>query len=126
MRILITGITGFVGGHLVEALLPAGHTLVGVSRQGWPAGLTRLAGRAELHTAELADDEQVEAIVRQARPDWVIHLAGYANTGKSFDEPDRCWADNLDATRSLYDAIARTEVRPRIPHPGSSLGDYDA
>src|SRR5262245_215571 len=120
MRILVTGITGFVGGHLVEAL-PAGHTLVGVSRQGWPPGLAHLADRAELHTAELADGGRVEAIVRQARPDWVIHLAGYANTGGSFREPDRCWADNLAATRSFYDAIARTDVRPRILFASTGL-----
>src|SRR5579884_658455 len=115
MRILITGITGFVGGHLVEALVSAGgHTLAGISRQAnWPAPLAHLAGAAELHAAELADGGRVEAVLRQFRPDWLIHLAGYANTGASFREPDRCWADNLGATRSLYDAVARTDLRPR-------------
>src|SRR4051794_40109396 len=105
MRILITGITGFVGGHLVERLVAAGgHTLSGVSRQPeWPAGLTPLAGSAEVHAAELADGPRVEEVLRQVRPDWVFHLAGYANTNGSFREPDRCWADNLTATRSLYD-----------------------
>ena len=50
MRILITGITGFVGGHLVEAL-PAGHTLTGVSRNAdWPAGLAHLAGPSDTST----------------------------------------------------------------------------
>ena len=75
MRILITGITGFVGGHLVEAL-PAGHTLTGVSRNAdWPAGLAHLAGRAELHAAELADGDRVEQIVRAARPRWTCSSA---------------------------------------------------
>lgn len=116
MRILITGITGFVGGHLVETLVSAGgHTLMGLSRQAaWPARLAHLAGAADLHALELVDGARVEALIRQIRPEWVIHLAGYANTGGSFREPDRCWADNLSATRSLYDAIARTDVRPRI------------
>ena len=49
-----------------------------------------------------------------ARPDWVVHLAGYANTGKSFHEPDQCWADNLDATRSLYDGILQARLTPRV------------
>src|SRR4051812_5015617 len=110
MRILITGITGFVGGHLVERLVAAGgHVLFGIGRQAeWPDGLRHLAGAAEVHAAELADGPRVEAVVRQTRPDWVLHLAGYANTGGSFREPDRCWSDNLTATRSLYDAVARS------------------
>ena len=121
MRILITGITGFVGGHLVE-VLAGRHTLIGVGRNGgWPAALAHLDGRAELHTAELADGPRVETLVRQTRPDWVIHLAGYANTGGSFREPEKCWADNLAATRSLYDAVVRSDVRPRILFASTGL-----
>jgi GDP-4-dehydro-6-deoxy-D-mannose reductase len=123
MRILITGITGFVGGHLVEALVSTGgHALAGVSRDtAWPAALSHLAGAAELHAADLLDGRRVEEVVRQVRPEWLFHLAGYANTGASFREPDRCWRDNLDATRSLYDAIARTDVRPRILYASTGL-----
>lgn len=116
MRILITGITGFVGGHLVEALVSAGgHVLSGVSRQGkWPAALSHLHGKAALHEAELADSTCLDDVLRRSEPEWVFHLAGYANTGASFREPDRCWSDNLTATRLLYDAIARSQLRPRI------------
>ena len=131
MRILITGVTGFVGGHLVEALLAepgAGHEIVGLSRRGeWPAPLAHLAGSVRLHAAELSDGPAVERIIRDARPDWVFHLAGYANTGKSFREPGPCWADNLDATRTFYDVIGRTDVRPRILFASTGLvyGDPD-
>src|SRR5687767_13826538 len=110
MRILITGISGFVGGHLVEALVSAGgHALAGVVRQDSqllahpPADFHP---SVELHTGDLHDGKRVEEVVRGVKPEWVFHLAGYANTGGSFREPDRCWADNLAATRSLYDAIA--------------------
>ena len=107
MRILISGITGFVGGHLVEALAGS-HALAGISRRPKPNI------PAELFTGELTDTARVEEIVRAFQPEWLIHLAGYANTGGSFKEPEACWRDNLTATRSLYDAITRTELRPRI------------
>jgi GDP-4-dehydro-6-deoxy-D-mannose reductase len=115
MRIVITGITGFVGGHLVESLVPQGHVLFGLSRRGiWPAPLAHMAGKVELLATDLADSARVEAVLQKARPDWVIHLAGYANPGRSFQEPDRCWHDNLTATRAFYDALARTGQRPRL------------
>ena len=91
MRILITGIAGFVGGHLVEALAGA-HTLAGISRKP----------NQDIFTGELTDTARVDAIVRAFQPEWLIHLAGYANTGGSFKEPEACWRDNLTATRSLW------------------------
>lgn len=123
MRILITGITGFVGGHLAEALAAAGgHTLTGISRaNGWPPGLGHLTPAVELHEADLLHGPRLEEFIRRSRPEWVFHLAGYANTGASFREPDRCWEDNLTATRSLYDAIARTDIRPRILYASTGL-----
>ncbi len=129
MRILITGITGFVGGHLVEQLLAGGrHEITGVARQAaWPRDLAHFDGKAELHALDLNDGDATEAVLRAAKPDWVFHLAGYANTGGSFREPARCWADNLDATRSLYDAVGRAGVTPRVLFVSTGLvyGDPD-
>lgn len=122
MKVLITGITGFVGGHLAERLAGGGHTLAGVGRAGaWPGRLEHLAGIAELHEADLLDGPRVEAVLKAVRPDWLFHLAGYANTGGSFREPGACWRDNLDATRTLYDAVGRSGVRPRILYVSTGL-----
>jgi GDP-4-dehydro-6-deoxy-D-mannose reductase len=122
MRILITGMTGFVGGHLVECLVPRGDALYGFCRNGtWPAALAHLSGKAELLPGELTDTARLEAVINHARPEWLIHLAGYANPGRSYLEADQCWTDNLTGTRSLYDAIARTALRPRILYVSTGL-----
>jgi GDP-4-dehydro-6-deoxy-D-mannose reductase len=76
---------------------------------------------AELLPGELADGSRVEAVLQHSRPDWVIHLAGYANPGRSYQEQEQCWHDNLTATRSLYDAISRTPFRPRILYVSTGL-----
>jgi GDP-4-dehydro-6-deoxy-D-mannose reductase len=123
MRVLVTGITGFAGGHLAEALLAAGGAEVhGVARHGaWPEESRHLAGRLVLHACDLADRARLTAVLAEVRPERVYHLAGYAHVGQSLKEPDAAWAGNLGATRSLYQALADWGGRPRVLYVGSGL-----
>jgi GDP-4-dehydro-6-deoxy-D-mannose reductase len=123
MRILVTGATGFAGGHLIEALLSRGDDcVVGLSRQAdWPDVWTHLAGRVELRECDVCGGAALEAILREVQPERIYHLAGYADVGRSFQEPEAAWAGNLTATRSLYDAVARWGGQPRILFVGSGL-----
>lgn len=123
MRVLITGVTGFVGGHLAEELRAAGrYTLFGAARRAdGIAPRPHSTAGVDLRAVDLLDTTEVERLLRDVRPDWVFHLAGYANTGKSFVEPDRCWADNLTATRSLYDAVHRSGSKPRVLFTSTGL-----
>lgn len=116
MRVLITGVTGFIGGHLVEHLSRAGgHQLFGVSRQAaFGPEWAHLDGRVRLHAAELSDRTTVEAVLRDVRPDALYHLAGYSNPRDAGKNPERCWADNFGSTESLYAAVLASGVRPRI------------
>ncbi len=123
MRVLITGITGFVGGHLTERLAAdGGHTIAGLSRRAvWPADLKHLPANARLFAADLHDEAKLRAVLDEVKPEWIFHLAGYAKTGQSFREPDTCWKANLDGTRSLYTAVERSGLRPRILFASSGL-----
>lgn len=123
MRVLITGITGFVGGHLTDRLVAeGGHTLAGTARRaGWPRSLSHLESAASVYSADLDDAPRLREILDDFRPEWVIHLAGYAKTGQSFREPDLCWKANLDGTRSLYTAVEASSIRPRILFASSGL-----
>jgi GDP-4-dehydro-6-deoxy-D-mannose reductase len=115
MRTLITGATGFVGGHLAECLLAAGDEVHGLARRSaWPVELQHLAARVALHAGELLDTDRIATYLDQIRPDRIAHLAGYADAGGSFRDPDGAWAGNLAATRSLYDAVARSGQSPLI------------
>src|SRR5262245_33246912 len=123
MRILLTGVTGFAGGHLAEALLLRGGVeLFGISRgTDWPAATAKLASRVQLHMCNLGSPAAIEAVLRQVQPQQIYHLAGYAKTGESFREPNEAWAGNLTATRSLYDAVVCWGGQPRILFVGSGL-----
>jgi GDP-4-dehydro-6-deoxy-D-mannose reductase len=109
MKVLITGVNGFIGSHLVEHLhTHSEYQLIGVTRS------LATVPYVTTHAAELTDANAMNTLLATVRPDWVFHLAGYANTGKSFDEPLPCWQTNLDGTRILYDAIIQANLRPRI------------
>jgi GDP-4-dehydro-6-deoxy-D-mannose reductase len=116
MRILITGITGFAGGYLAEALLAQGDMqLLGLNRSGrWPNELRHLETRVDLQACNLCDGKGIEKHLRQFGPQQIFHLAGYAHVGQSFREPEAAWTANLTGTLSLYDAISRWGGHCRI------------
>jgi GDP-4-dehydro-6-deoxy-D-mannose reductase len=109
MRCLITGATGFVGRHLARALMAAGHHVEGLARHPTDAIFP-------VHAADLTQGVGVEATLGTARPDWVFHLAAFANVGASFKDPSAAWTGNLTATQELYAAILRLGQKPRILH----------
>ncbi|HWG47651.1 MAG TPA: GDP-mannose 4,6-dehydratase [Gemmataceae bacterium] len=123
MRNLVTGATGFAGGHLVEVLLSRGNErIVGVARQAvWPEAWGHLTGRVELRPCNVGEPTAVEAILRDVQPERIYHLAGYPHVGRSFQEVEEAWQGNLKATRCLYDGVTRWGGRPRILYVGSGL-----
>lgn len=123
MRILVTGATGFAGGHLAETLLAqGGHRVVGVARRAvWLESWRHLAARVELRACDVCSSSALEQILREMEPDQIFHLAGYPHVGRSFEEVEAAWQGNLTVTRTLYDAVASWGGRPRILYVGSGL-----
>lgn len=86
MNVLVTGGAGFIGSHIVDALLAAGHVpsvlddLSSGSRDNLPAGVP-------LHVADIADPEGVERAFAAVRPDAVCHQAAQMSVSRSVREP---------------------------------------
>jgi GDP-4-dehydro-6-deoxy-D-mannose reductase len=122
-RILITGVTGFAGGHLAEALLARGDVeLHGLSRHGsWPDEWRSLADRVALRAADLGDRALLVKVLEEVRPEQIYHLAGYPHVGKSMQQPEAAWSGNLTATRNLYEAVVAWGGKPRLLYVGSGL-----
>ena len=75
-RVLVTGASGFVGACLTRRLLREGHdvhVLVRPARQAWR--LDNVGQDVVRHMANLEDEDAVTSCLRQARPEWVFHLA---------------------------------------------------
>jgi GDP-4-dehydro-6-deoxy-D-mannose reductase len=120
MRVLITGVNGFVGGHLAEHLLASGSWDVwGLARQ--PAlALGALAGRVRYIAADMSSPEQVASALESAQPDVIFHLAGQANVARSFTDPAGTLQANLLAQTYLFQSIVRLRQDPLVLVAGSN------
>jgi GDP-4-dehydro-6-deoxy-D-mannose reductase len=107
MRVLITGVNGFVGSCLVRHLRERGDAVSGTYINARP----EIAG-AELHAADLLDRPALERAVQAAEPDVIVHLAGLAQIGDSWKEdkmPRYFWV-NLVGTENVLAAAAGRKV----------------
>ena len=98
MKTLITGASGFVGGHLAIAADAAGDAVTSISRSG-----TAPAGNAV--ACDLLDATAIRNLIAEVQPDAVHHLAALASTGRSWSDPLRCLADNQAMTWNLLEAV---------------------
>lgn len=126
MRAFVTGISGFVGGHLTEHLLESGDQVVGASASGrFPADLAHLAGSARVEPIDLADVDPgaFADLIRRKRPQAVYHLAAQSNPRASVDDPRGTWALNLGGTLNLLSAVrdAGLSPTPRVVLVGSGV-----
>ncbi|WPB83359.1 NAD-dependent epimerase/dehydratase family protein [Sediminicoccus rosea] len=112
MRALVTGAGGFLGRHVVARLAEAGISVVTLGR-GDPADA--VPGRA-YRIADLGDEAAVAAVLREAAPDLVFHLAGTA-AAEPLEETYRV---NVLFAARLLAAARRLPAPPRILLAGSA------
>jgi dTDP-4-dehydrorhamnose reductase len=101
-RILVTGSNGLLGQKLVELLggMPGIHTIA-TSR-----GQNRLPGfhGYEYYEMDVTNRKQVDAVIKIARPDVIIHTAAMTNVDQCEMEKEECWKLNVTAVEYLINA----------------------
>lgn len=125
-KCLVTGGAGFVGSHLVEALVAAGHgvRVLDDFSTGNPDNLRAVRERIELVTGSITDPAAIRQAV-QGR-DWVFHLAALASVQKSIEDPLASHAICATGTLSVLQAAQRADVRRLVYAASSSAyGDQE-
>lgn len=99
-RVLVTGATGFLGGHLLPALIEEGAEVHAMSSRPHPEAPSRVTW----HRADLRHPGDVAAVVHAAQPSVVFHLAAYGASAAQRD-PALLTAVNVEGTRRLWEAL---------------------
>jgi GDPmannose 4,6-dehydratase len=89
-RALITGVTGQDGSYLSDLLLAKGYEVHGVVRRASTENFERinhLAGKIQLHQADLLDQLSIIDVVKETRPDEVYNLAAMSFVPTSWKQP---------------------------------------
>lgn len=114
MRALITGINGFVGGHLAEHLLAeTDWQIVGVAREA-RLSLAPLGEQVQLHAVDLLNAAAVKALLREVQPDLVFHLAAQAHAPTSFRDPAGTLTTNILIQLNLFEAVRTAALDPTL------------
>jgi UDP-glucose 4-epimerase len=107
MRCVVTGGAGFIGSHVVDALLEAGDevTVVDHLRRGHVHNLAGALERGiELRQAEVNDVEAMVSVIRAAQPEVVYHLAAQIDVRRSVLDPSTDAHVNVGGTAAILEA----------------------
>ncbi len=113
MRALITGITGFAGGHLAQILLDQGDEVFGVAKdEGY--GLEHLSKEITPVIVDLRDSEAVIKVLHNSQPDAIYHLAGQAFVPTSWDDPWATLENNIQPQLNILQAMVKQKSKSRL------------
>lgn len=120
MRVLITGVTGFVGSHLAELALKNGAEVYGACRwRSCRANISQIYEDIRVVTGDLTDPSAVRHILEESKPDVVYHLAAQSFVPCSFEQPRETMTTNVSAQINLLHGL-RENLAGRMVIAGSS------
>jgi len=125
-KILITGISGFVGGHIVHFLAEHHNNLEihGISRSkpAWDFVNipSELLNGHHFHQADLNDIPKIKSIIEEIQPDYILHLAAQSSVAESWKTPVFSFMNNTNIFLNIIDTVRLNDNGARVLSVGSS------
>ena len=124
--ILITGISGFVGGHFTRFIVNKHPDFVihGVSRSkpAWDFVQDRdsLLTAVTFYPGDLLDSKKINEIIKEVEPDYILHLASFSSVAQSWKEPLASFLNNTNAFLNIVESVRIQGLDTKILSVGSS------
>ena len=125
-KILITGISGFVGGHFVHHLTTHHSDLEihGISRSkpAWDFVKIppQLLNGHHFHLADLNDIPKIKSLIQGIQPDYILHLAAQSSVAESWKTPVDSFMNNTNIFLNIIDTVRLNDNGARVLSVGSS------
>lgn len=110
MKILVTGGAGFIGSHIADGFLRAGHQVVILDDLS-TGNLANVPKEAGWHQGTILDSETLEAVFQKEKPQIVCHHAAQINVRKSVSDPGIDAQINILGSLNLIEACRRHDVQ---------------
>ena len=129
MKFLVTGAAGFIGFHVSERLLQAGHQVVGIDNLNDYYDVNLKQARLDLltsdnftfHKLDLADREGMASLFATEKFDRVIHLAAQAGVRYSLENPHAYAQSNLIGHLNVLEGCRHNKVQHLLYASSSSV-----
>lgn len=115
MRILVTGASGFVGGHLINHLKQK-HKVFATGRSPKPLA----ALDVPYFCMDITDEDSIKKVLKESTPDAVFHLAAQSMVRLAWDDPANTFNINTIGTINLINSLKETSPLCRLITVGSS------
>lgn len=115
-RVLVTGVTGFAGSHLVDYMLERGDCeIIGIQRwRSRTENIEHFADRITLLECDLRDASSTRDTLERVRPDWIFHLAAQSFVPTSWTAPTESLSTNILGQVNLFEAVRKLGIKCRI------------
>lgn len=129
MKYLVTGAAGFIGFHVAQRLLQAGHQVVGIDNLNDYYDISLKQARLDLlqqpgfsfHKIDLADREAMASLFANEKFDRVIHLAAQAGVRYSLENPHAYADSNLTGHLNILEGCRHNKVQHLVYASSSSV-----
>ncbi len=117
---IVTGGAGFIGSHVVDALLGEGYEVTVLDDLS-SGNAARVPAAAELRELDVAEFAALDAVVQEVAPRAIFHLAAQASVVASVEDPGRDCEVNVKGTLNVVEAAGKCEASVVFTSTGGAL-----